>query len=75
MMAITLIQKKKDIKIDIQMDSRQRIADTLSILQDSNRLSIEESNYSVFSQRSKTYINPLLTFEQANIFNGDVLYI
>jgi len=75
LMALTLILNKEDQQLDIQVNPCQKIADTLRILKENNRLTDEYDSDAVLikSQRRKEYINKRLSYEQADLYSGDCL--
>lgn len=76
-MIYTLCWQCKGLVIDIKVNREQKIADTMLILLDGGVLPIEfnKENNHIFSKRKGEYINMDLNYEEAEIFNGDILYI
>lgn len=77
LMTLTLILNKEDQQLDIRVNPSQKIADTLKILKENNRLPAEYDSDSVLikSQRRKEYVNKRLTYEQAELYSGDCLIL
>lgn len=76
-MIYTLCWDSKNLKIDIKVNREQKIADTMLILFDGGVLPTDfnTENRRIFSKRKNEYIDTGLSYENAKIFNGDVLYI
>ena len=63
-------------QIDLKVNRKQKIEDAISVLEDNGMLLIQETdNYMIFSERKRVRINRHLTYEQAEIYSGDILYI
>ena len=77
LITLTLILTKSDTQIDIQVNPKQKIIDTLIILENNHKLSIEMGIecIRIKSKRRKEYINAKLTFEQAELYTGDCLLL
>lgn len=61
---------------DIKVNRKQRIEDTVTVLRKCGLLERQEFNfYTIFSKRKEIRINRHLTYEQAEIYTGDILYI
>ncbi|TCL60976.1 hypothetical protein EDD76_10173 [Kineothrix alysoides] len=76
-MLISLTLVIRNERLDIQVNREQKLQETLEILADSGRLPClsAEDSQTVHSMRRKERINTKLTYEQANIYTGDILYI
>ncbi len=76
-MIITLRQDKNNFCIDIKVNREQKIEDTLLIMHEGGILqeTINLSKNRMYSNRLGKYIDINSTYEQANIFNGDILSI
>ena len=76
-MIITLRQEKSNFCRDIKVNREQKITDTLWILHSGGILleAIDFKNNRIYSKRLGEYIDVNNTYEQANIFNGDILSI
>ncbi len=59
--------------VDIMVKQEQRIDDVYRILSESLRLPATRRETRVYSMRRSAYVNPMLTFEQSEIYNGDIL--
>lgn len=75
MLALTLIVEEENHKFDIQVDEKQRILDTLAILEESGKIGVQMEDVKVYSERNQEYRSPLLSYEQAQLYNGDTLHI
>lgn len=69
---LTVTFKTNRITMDIMVKYDQRISDVVRILAENGRIKVSEE-YLIFSGRKKEYINSLLTFRQAEVYNGDIL--
>lgn len=67
------LRSKTGIAMNIRIDERQSIRDTLYVLVENGKLSPVDHIQKVYSVRKKQYINVLLTYEQAGVYNGDQL--
>lgn len=76
-MIITLQQEKNSFYKDIKVNREQKIEDTLLILYEGGILSekIDFEDSCIYSQRLGKCVNISNTYEQAGIFNGDILSI
>lgn len=61
--------------VDIMVKQEQRIDEVYRILSESLRLPAccRETQTRVYSMRRSAYVNPMLTFGQSEIYNGDIL--
>lgn len=74
-MQIVITFTSKNKSMDLLVDNRQRIADTLNILEEAGHLSqggLQAIHY-VKSMRKKRLISVFCNYEQAEIFSGDIL--
>ncbi len=62
-------------EINIRIDERQSIRDTLMVLVENGKIYPINDLQKVYSMRKKQYVNIGLTYEQAGIYNGDRLVI
>ena len=63
-----------ELKIDIGVNPKQTIIETLNILEDNNFCNIPEVTYSRI-QRTNKLISILSTYEESNILEGDIITI
>ena len=63
--------------IDISIKSDQRISAVLKILSERGYIKYDSKSENVFirSWMFGDFVNPMMTFKQADIFFGDILYI
>lgn len=75
-MIYTLICKQINFETDIKVFEHQKIKDTLSILYNEKIIAINPDNpIAIRSERKAEMISKEMTYEQAEIYNGDILYI
>ena len=75
-MIYTLIFKQINFETDIKVFEHQKIKDTLSILYNEKIIAINPDNpIAIRSERKAEMISKEMTYEQAGIYNGDILYI
>lgn len=76
-MIYTLCWENKGFGTDIKVNREQKIADTLQILWNGGVLPAEflPKTHRLFSGRKEGYVNTNLNYEEAEIYNGDILYI
>lgn len=76
-MIFTLCWDEYQFTKDIKINPEQKIVDTLLILVDGGVLSgdLQIENIYIFSKRRNENIDVKLSYESANIQNGDILYI
>lgn len=76
-MIFTLCWKDKKFNADIKVNREQKVSETLLILLDGGILPMDFKieKMRLFSERKGEYINMNLSYEQGDIFNGDILYI
>lgn len=66
----------QEFQKDIKVNRKQKIEQTISVLKDNGIINLPENeNYMAFSERNKTRISKHLTYEQACIYTGDILWI
>lgn len=74
---ITITQKigKSRKYMDIQVNENQKIMDTLQVLFQAGLIQSEDVSAieHIYSDRNKQFVNTRLTYNQAMIFNGDML--
>jgi len=74
-MLITLTLKINHQTMDLMVRPDQRMSDVLQVLKETGKLFFQIDQIIVYSLRKKEYINQLLTFEQAEIYTGDILIL
>lgn len=76
-MIYTLRWEEQEFIKDIKVNRAQKICDTILILQDGGVLPNEagKEKIRIFSKRKGEYINTEQSYEQADIFQGDILFI
>lgn len=76
-MIITLCQRETGVRIDIKVNREQKITDTLVILLDGGILEEKGglADNRIYSERKEKYIDAEQTYQQAGIYNGDILYV
>lgn len=74
-MILTIMENEK--KLDVIVKPEQRIREVYRILVENGRFAPPASGMQlqVYSMRQQRYINPMLTFRQGNIYEGDILRI
>lgn len=77
MLTLSLTILPQNRRLDIQVNENQTIMETLTVLDDKGLLlGVTVDNHLLIrSERSRERLNPLLTYEQAGIFTGDILYV
>lgn len=76
-MIYTLCWQSREWEIDIKVNREQRIGDTMLILLDGGILPmrVQKEKEHIFSKRKNQYIDMDFSYEEAEIYNGDILYI
>ena len=74
-MTLTIMEHNKSLDIIVKPD--QRIQEVYRVLVENGFFSSipETMQLQVYSKRQGKYINPILTFKQGNIYEGDILLI
>lgn len=74
-MILTIMENEK--KLDVIVKPEQRIKEVFRILVENGCFSPLASGMQlqVYSMRQQRYINPMLTFRQGNIYEGDIIRI
>ncbi len=74
-MTLTIMESNR--KLDVIVKPEQRIQEVHRILTENGCFPplTPEIQLSVYSMRQRRYINPVLTFRQGNIYEGDILEI
>lgn len=77
MLILTIVMMNSGIVLDIMVKPEQRIKDILQVLEENGRIIYRSGrdNLYIRSWRKGNFVNPYLTFKQAEIFSGDILYI
>lgn len=76
-MIYTLCWEKMGFAEDIRVNREQKLSETMLILSDGAVMPVDidfENNH-LFSERKGEKIDWNLSYEQADLFNGDILYI
>lgn len=74
MLTLTLMNKENNLNRDIQVNSEQKMIDTLDILKEAGMLSqLDKKLIKVKSVRKGMYIDVKNTYEEEYINTGDVL--
>lgn len=63
------------MQMNIRIDERQKIIETLHVLEENGKIVPSPGLQKIYSQRRGRYVNVLLTYEQAEIYSGDRLII
>lgn len=73
----TLCCENKGLRLDIKVNRDQKILETMLILYDGGVLpvNVESEKLRIFSDRNEEWVDFSLSYRQAEIFNGDILYI
>lgn len=76
-MIYTLCFEEIELKLDIKVNREQKISETIMILHDGGVLpaAVNFEKTQIFSKRKDEYIDAALSYEEAEIFNGDILYV
>lgn len=75
-LTITFMNKEHSQKRDVQVNSQQKIIDTLQILKDAGVLwEIEYTDIKIKSLRRGLYLEKESSYEKERIFTGDILEI
>lgn len=76
-MIYTLCCENKGLRLDIKVNRDQKILETMLILYDGGVLpvNVESEKLRIFSDRNEEWVDFGLSYRQAEIFNGDILYI
>ncbi len=69
------LENETGMRVNIRIDERQKMIETLQVLIENGKIAPVGSIPKVYSQRKQRYVNALLTYEQAQIYNGDRLII
>ncbi|MDO4304365.1 MAG: hypothetical protein Q4D94_10655 [Bacillota bacterium] len=76
-MIYTLCWEENNFVRDIKVNRAQKIAETITVLKDGSILppDLDIEKIRIFSKRKGEYINKKASYEQEEIFQGDILYI
>lgn len=75
MLTISIISRLDNINIDIRVNSRQKISNTIEVLQDAGMLKSEKQISAIRSKRSKRRIDINSSYQDSKIYNGDTLLL
>ncbi len=73
MLSITL--QKDNKQLDIMVLPQQRISEVLKVLEENGLASLEIDNIQLYSRRKRQYVNKRLTFQQAELYSGDIIEV
>ncbi|MDD3361682.1 MAG: hypothetical protein PHW34_08425 [Hespellia sp.] len=75
-LTITLTNKERSQEKDVQVNSQQKIADTLHILREADALwEMTAVRGKVKSLRRGLYLEPANNYEEEQVYTGDILEI
>ncbi len=75
-LTLTIMSNKYNFMKDIMVNRQQKIQDTLTILMEAEIIPEEAAGeYKIRSLRTKLFIQPDMTYEQARIYYGDMIEI
>lgn len=74
MLTLTIVIKNRGEIIDIMLRPEQRIQNVLTVLTENGKLCAQDRIF-LRSWRLGTYLDVMLTFGQAGIQTGDMIYI
>lgn len=72
---LTLTFEIGNQKIDIMVRPDQRMSEVLKVLKDNRIIFFQTEKAVIYSMRKKEYVNQRLTFQQAEVFTGDILVL
>lgn len=74
---MTILATKQKNSIDVMVKPEQRIKEVIRVLTQNCRLPLQLSlgDVVIYSKRQKRYLSEMLTFKQAQIYDGDILQI
>jgi len=74
-MTLTIMENEK--KLDVIVKPEQRIQEVYRILVENGCFAplVPAIQLKIYSRRQNRYVNPMLTFRQGNIYEGDILNI
>lgn len=74
---LTIINQATNHRFDIQMDNRQKISTTLDVLNENmpGFLLNQDHESSIWSERNRSIVDQMMTYEEASIFSGDKLIL
>ena len=74
---VTIINQETTQKFDIQIDNRQKISTTLSVLKENlYDFSVDtEGEIIIWSERNKCIVDRSKTYEESSIYSGDKLVV
>lgn len=77
MLILTIVMMNSGGVLDIMVKPEQRIKDILQVLSENGQITYGTGSENLYirSWRMGNLVNLYLTFKQAEIFSGDILYI
>lgn len=76
MLTLTIVMMNSGSVLDIMVKPEQRISDVLNVLADNGQVSYQSAKENLYTRswRLGRLVNHRLTFKQAGIQSGDIIY-
>lgn len=75
MLTISMRDISKNKSIDIYVNEKQKISDTMAVLEDSDVFCLKDTFFTIHSVRTGRRIDPSGSYRENNLYNGDILNI
>ncbi len=75
MLTITIRSLSENKSIDIKINEKQKISNTIAVLEDAGLLKCNGRIPKVRSKRNRKRIDMNSTYQESNVFNGDILVL
>lgn len=77
MLTLTIVMRNSGTVLDIMVKPEQRIRDVLTVLAENGQISFDHSGEAAYTRswRLGRFVNNLLTFRQAQVHSGDIIYV
>ena len=72
---LTITIKKDSKSIDVMVNEEQKICSTISVLMEADIFDLKQNDYVIQSERIGKKIEPLCSYRDSHIYNGDILNI
>lgn len=75
MLTISMRNADENKSIDLYVNEEQKIYETMAVLRESSVLCLKDTPFTMHSGRTGKRINPLCSYRENNLYNGDILNI
>lgn len=77
MLTLTIVMKNSGTVMDIMVKPEQRIREVLMVLAENGKILFDHLSEAAYTRswRLGKFVNNQLTFKQAQVYSGDIIYV